>query len=321
MAFNWPWRKGEEQEPVADQYDEQGDEGTGYEDGAEEQEEELELDAETAALVERKAAEREKAVEAKYREALKAQGLDLAGDRVAIRDMNQFATEFGFGQPPAQQPQQAPAPKEEAPADPFAAIGPRPDPSYDAEGFDRWQAARDQVLIQQAQQRAAEAMAPQFQQLQSMFAQTQVDRATDRAKEILRSSGLGALADHPRFDEAFGQAILEQPVERWGQAEILTATAGWVLPKLGPAPAAAAQRPRDERGQYTAQDAARQSLAQVSASRDSGRPAAPPAALDPEERRLAASMGMTDAEWRHHKQYDDYESHRQFVARQQRQRR
>lgn len=261
-----------------------------------EADEEEEVSEETASYTERIVEKREAALLAKVRASLQEQGLDWTGEGAAIRDVNTFAAKFGFANQQQEQPRQAAPPAETA--DPYAALGERPDPLYDEDGARAWDRAYRAAI-------KAEAMAevqPRLQQLEGMLAQTQVENATDRAQRLLRELGHLSLADHPDFGQVFGEALIQskQPMETWADPAVLTGIAGWVIPRLKPVERQ--ERPRDEAGRYASEDAARRSLSQVSAPRESGRAAASPAAgMDATTRALAQSQGYTPEEWLHYK--------------------
>ena len=271
---------------------------------------EPEFTPEQQAYLERRTQERETAIRAEVRERLQAQGLDYGDGGAAIRDLNTFAARFGFaaGQPEAQQQQQAPT----VPTDPFDALGERPDPTYDEDGARDWD-RRYRAAIK------AEAMAelqPQIQQMQRDIARSHVAAATAHAKQVLTESGFGVVADHPDFETEFSDALIRQPMETWGQPEVLTGVAGFIIPKLKPIQRQQA-RPRDGDGKFLA-DANRGTLSQIAPPRETGRaPAGDGTQMDAEERRLAAVMGVTPDEYVFYKQHSDHESHRQFQQRRQ----
>ncbi len=299
--MRWPWTPRDEPqgEDVSENYrDETDDEQQDFLELGEGEgdEEEPELDEAQRAYVERQAQAREAALLEKVRTSLQAQGLDYTGDGAAIRDVNTFANKFGFGGQQQEQPRQPVAPA--AAADPYEALGERPDPLYDEEGARKW----DREYRAAIKAEAMAEMAPQLQQLQGMLAQTQVASATDRVKALFEKQGFGAVVEHPDFAGEFGQAILQQPMETWDDPAVLAGIAGWVIPRLKPVERQP-QRPRDDAGRYTADEANQRSLRQVSAPRESGRPAAGPAqGMDATTRALAASQGMTPEEWLHYKE-------------------
>ncbi len=106
--MRWPWQASpdeEQEETAVERFDDVlDDDEQDPEQGDEAGEEEPELDDAQRAYVERLTGEREAQVRQEVRERLQAQGLDLTPDGAAIRDVNTFASKFGFGGQQQEQP-------------------------------------------------------------------------------------------------------------------------------------------------------------------------------------------------------------------------
>jgi hypothetical protein len=296
--MRWPWTpKGEEQgdedverfDDVLDD-DEQDDAGDG-------EEQEPELDETAQAYLERRLEERAAADAKAHREALEAVEARHRAELVEL------ARTSGV-------PAQRPTTNDEPPVDPYAALGERPDPSYEPDEAREWDRKYRAVLTAETVAAVQAQMQPAFQQLSQRQATSAVDDAVARTRAVLDEEGAN-WGDIAGFDAAMRETLLKQDMSVWDQPEFLFAAAASVKRSLKAGKVETRQdRSRGDDGRYAANDAQRRSLQQVAAPRDAGRSAGEQPS-DAEERALAEMAGMTVREWR---AYDapDLESHRRF---------
>jgi len=281
--MRWPWQRDETQgEPELERFDDvlddderdpAGDEGEGGE-----EDEEPELDDAQRAYLEREAQKRVAAAQAAADAALEAERARHRAELV------EFARTSSTTAQPTQQQQET--------VDPYAALGERPDPSYEPDEAREWD--RKYRAVMKAELLAE--MQPQFQALQQRQATSAVDVAVARTRAVLEEEGLGGWADIEGFEAGIRETLLRQDMSVWDQPEFLLAAAGSVKRSLkaGRVETRPADRSReDARARAEAQN---RGLDQFSIPRDVGRAA--PDTSDPTERRMAEISGMTVAEWR-----------------------
>lgn len=301
FAMRWPWSRqvDEENEDVSERFDDvlDDDEQDGDGDG---DEQEPELDEAQRAYVERQ-------IEAGKVAAQAAADAALEAERARHRaELVEFARTSGVPAQPQQQQQQ-----QQETSDPYAALGERPDPSYEPDEAREWDRRYRAVLTAETVAAVQAQMQPVFQQLHQRQATSTVDDAVARTRAVLEEEGIN-WGEIEGFDEAMRKTLLSQDMASWDDPTLLASYA--MFTKRGLKPGKVETRPRGDDGRYAASDAQRRSLQQVAAPRDAGR-AAGEQPSDAEERALAEMAGMTVREWR---AYDapDLESHRRFQEQQ-----
>lgn len=216
--------------------DEQQDEQEGIEEEGQQQDdteadELADLDDETRGLVV-KAAERALGKQqAQVLASLQAQGLDLAADgTVVIRDARKAAEFTGASSRSAAAEPAAAAPAVAAKQEPADDEQP-PDPNYDPVAFAKW----TQKQIQRGVDAALGQVAQRQQDVEQWRFHREAEYAVERAKQLLPEYGLGAIVEHPDFEEKYREALSKVEPNHWLVPENLVRIGSTLIVDLKPA--------------------------------------------------------------------------------------
>jgi len=149
---------------------------------------------------------------------LRKHGFEITQDGVDVRDKDRAARFLGID---------AVAPKGKAEPEKPAVdedLGEIPDPQYEREKFDAY-------VLKLAERKATEANRDTHAamlELQQEVATERLDTAVERAREVLPKFGLGDIADHPDFEDAFKAALVELniPMSKWRDPKMLARVGG-----------------------------------------------------------------------------------------------